>query len=78
MTRRQLALVVTLSLLTIPAVAISFFVTCLATFGITGLDSTFPDAPLIVGSIFALIAGASMVYLMWRVARSGLSSIEKN
>lgn len=61
---RRIALAVVLGLLTIPAMGIAFFTTCLASFAVTESDLSF-----FVGAIGALLAGAGMVYCIVRAAQ---------
>ena len=61
---RRIGLAIVLGLLTIPAMAIAFFTTCLA-----GLAVTQDDTALFIGGIGALLAGAGMIYFIVRAAR---------
>ena len=64
----RFALAIVLGLLTVPAVGLAFFGTCLATFGITGFD-TAPNVPWIGGLIGGTAAAVGMIWLTMRVAR---------
>jgi hypothetical protein len=62
---RRIGLAIVLGILTIPAMGIAFFSTCLATLAVTQ-----SEAALWVGGVSALAAGAGMIYLTVRAARS--------
>jgi hypothetical protein len=61
---RKMVLAIVLGILTIPAMGIAFFTTCLASFAVTQSDGS-----LIAGAIGAIAAGAAMVYFVVRAAR---------
>lgn len=63
---RTMLLSIVLGLLTIPAMGIAFFTTCLASFAVTE-----SDASLFLGAIGALAAGAAMIYFTVRAVPRG-------
>jgi hypothetical protein len=61
---RRIGLAIALGILTIPAMGIAFFSTCLATLVVTQ-----SEAALWGGGVGAIAAGAGMIYLIVRAAR---------
>lgn len=61
---RKLVLAIVLGILTVPAMGIAFFTTCLASFAVTQSDGS-----LIVGGIGALLAGIVMICFIVRAAK---------
>ena len=62
---RRIGLAIALGILTIPAMGIAFFSTCLATLAVTQ-----SEAALWGGGVGALAAGAGMIYLTVRAAQT--------